>query len=283
MKISVVIVDDSEITRSMLEEILQQDEEIEVIGTADDGSAAISVILEKRPDVVLLDLVMPKVDGIGVMERVNGEMASLAERAPVFIVISAAGSEEILSQAMESGASYYIMKPFDITDIIARIKRVGGSRKLISKTTLNGEPVKKPMSTASETVPKKQAEVFSMDAEVTNLIREFGVAVNLSGYRYLRDAIIMVVKDGGLLDYVTKSLYPVIAKEHKTTASRVERSIRHAIQVAWARVDEETVKARQSYGFADGDKKPTNTEFIALLSDRVRLQYNAFLEEQDNA
>lgn len=265
MKISVVIVDDSEITRSMLVEILEQNEEIDVIGEADNGSTAISVILEKKPDVVLLDLVMPKVDGIGVMERVNAEMAELNERAPSFIVISAAGSEEILSQAIESGASYYMLKPFDVADIIARIKRVGGSRK----------PQKPVGETKKPVEVKKPAEVFSMDAEVTNLIREFGVPVNLSGYRYLRDAIIMVVKDSGLLDYVTKSLYPVIAKEHKTTASRVERSIRHAIQVAWARVDEDTVKARNNFGFSDGDKKPTNTEFIALLSDRVRLQYNS--------
>ncbi len=273
MKINVVIVDDSEITRSMLEEILQQDEEIEVIGQADDGNAAISVILEKKPDVVLLDLVMPKVDGIGVMERVNAEMAQMKEKSPAFIVISAAGSEEILSQAIESGASYYILKPFDIADIIARIKRVGGVRK-VGKVA--GEAPKK-----LSPEPKKETESFSMDAEVTNLIRDFGVPVNLSGYRYLRDAIIMVVKDSGLLDYVTKSLYPVIAKEHKTTASRVERSIRHAIQVAWGRVDDETVAARLDFGFAEGDKKPTNTEFIALLSDKVRLQYNAYLEEQD--
>ena len=275
MKINVVIVDDSEITRTMLEEILQQDEEIEVIGLADDGNAAISVILEKKPDVVLLDLVMPKVDGIGVMERVNAEMVQMKEKSPAFIVISAAGSEEILSQAIESGASYYILKPFDIADIIARIKRVGGSRKTGAKFT--GEPTKK---IAIEPA-KKETESFSMDAEVTNLIRDFGVPVNLSGYRYLRDAIIMVVKDSGLLDYVTKSLYPVIAKEHKTTASRVERSIRHAIQVAWTRADEETTAARSQFGFSEGDKKPTNTEFIALLSDKVRLQYNAYLEEQE--
>lgn len=274
MKINVVIVDDSEITRSMLEEILQQDEEIEVVGQADDGNAAISVIMEKKPDVVLLDLVMPKVDGIGVMERVNAEMAQLKIKSPAFIVISAAGSEEILSQAIESGASYYILKPFDIADIIARIKRVGGGRKV--GKAMGGEAPKKVAE-----APKKEAEAFSMDAEVTNLIRDFGVPVNLSGYRYLRDAIIMVVKDSGLLDYVTKSLYPVIAKEHKTTASRVERSIRHAIQVAWGRVDEETVNARASFGFSEGEKKPTNTEFIALLSDKVRLQYTAFLEEQD--
>jgi len=263
-KIRVVVADDNKIMRESLREILKTDPQIVLDGTATDGEAALELIREKQPDVAILDLVMPKVDGIGVMERIHGEM-NVSTKQPAFIVISAAGRPEIMEDAFNAGASYYMMKPFDGHDIIARIKKVvlGGVRPRLSVVN----------STESPIYENKREKVRDLEEDVTSIIHEIGVPAHIKGYHYLRDAIMMSVNDPEMLNSITKLLYPTIAKNHKTTPSRVERAIRHAIEVAWSRGKMDTIDELFGYTVSNGKGKPTNSEFVALIADRIRLEY----------
>lgn len=259
-KIHVVVADDNEIMRKSLGEILETDPQIIVDGIAMDGEVTLQMIKEKHPDVVVIDLVMPKVDGIGVMERIQNEIASLPKQ-PLFIVISAAGQSDIMEDAFNAGASYYIMKPFDNTDIIQRIKKIVS---INSHKTLKG---------AAPVYENKGSTIHNLESDVTNIIHEIGVPAHIKGYQYLRDAIMMSVNDPEMLNSITKLLYPTIAKNHKTTPSRVERAIRHAIEVAWSRGKMDTIDELFGYTVSNGKGKPTNSEFVALIADRIRLEY----------
>lgn len=257
-KIHVVVADDNEIMRNSLGEILADDPQIVVDGLAVDGENTLKMIEEKQPDVVIIDLVMPKLDGIGVMERTP------KNSKPLFIVISAAGRSDIMEDAFNAGASYYIMKPFDKADIINRIKKTvsGNAHKNITGTT-----------TSAPIYENKTAVVHNLESDVTNIIHEIGVPAHIKGYQYLRDAIMMSVNDPEMLNSITKLLYPTIAKNHKTTPSRVERAIRHAIEVAWSRGKMDTIDELFGYTVSNGKGKPTNSEFVALIADRIRLEY----------
>lgn len=257
-RIHVVVADDNEIMRESLGEILETDPQIVVDGSAMDGEVTLKMIKEKQPDVVIIDLVMPKVDGIGVMERVqHGDRMKM----PSFIVISAAGRPEIMEDAFNAGASYYIMKPFDSTDIIQRIKKIAS---INTHRNLTG---------TAPVYENKTAAVHNLESDVTNIIHEIGVPAHIKGYQYLRDAIMMSVNDPEMLNSITKLLYPTIAKNHKTTPSRVERAIRHAIEVAWSRGKMDTIDELFGYTVSNGKGKPTNSEFVALIADRIRLEY----------
>lgn len=262
-KIHVVVADDNEIMRESLGELLATDPQIVVDGVARDGEITLKMIKEKCPDVVIIDLVMPKVDGIGVMERIQNEMKTLPKKMS-FIVISAAGHPEIMKDAFNAGASYYMIKPFDDTDIIRRIKKIAS----------NNSNRKKVSDTVPAPVYENKAETMNnLEADVTEIIHEIGVPAHIKGYQYLRDAIMMSVNDPEMLNSITKLLYPTIAKNHKTTPSRVERAIRHAIEVAWSRGKMDTLNALFGYTVSNGKGKPTNSEFVALIADRIRLQY----------
>ena len=260
-KLSVAIADDNERIIDALGSILDNDEEIELVGKADDGEKIYTIIKEKQPDVVLLDLIMPKLDGLTVMEKVS--MDKTIKKQPKFIIITAIGQEGITEDAFGLGANYYIMKPFDHEGILTRVKRLGGKRaaeeKITAKTSLEekkGKPVEK-----------------NLENDVTEIIHDVGVPAHIKGYQYLRDAIMMSVDDVEMMNSITKILYPTIAKKHKTTASRVERAIRHAIEVAWTRGNVETIDELFGYTVNNGKGKPTNSEFIALISDKIRLKY----------
>ena len=262
-KISVAIVDDNERILNLLEDILKEDTDIEVVGKAENGVEALELIKEKKPDVVLLDLIMPKLDGLGVMERIRKD--SEYKKAPSFIVITAIGQEGVTENAFELGASYYIMKPFDNNIVLSRIKQIKGEThsKLID----------------TNRAPQANYENKSMylernlESDVTNIIHEIGVPAHIKGYQYLRDAIMMSVNDSEMLNSITKLLYPSIAKIHKTTPSRVERAIRHAIEVAWSRGKMDTIDELFGYTVNNGKGKPTNSEFVALIADKIRLEY----------
>lgn len=260
-KITVAIVDDNVRMLNLMEEILKEDSGIEVIGKAENGLEALTIIRDKKPDVVLLDLIMPKLDGLGVMERVK--KGSEFKKAPVFIVVTAIGQDRVTESAFELGASYYIMKPFDNSMILSRIRQVKGEThgKLIDNQ-------KTPMSEHAAAYKER-----NLESDVTNIIHEIGVPAHIKGYQYLRDAIMMSVDDAEMLNSITKQLYPSIAKRHKTTPSRVERAIRHAIEVAWSRGKMDTIDELFGYTVNNGKGKPTNSEFVALIADKIRLEY----------
>lgn len=231
-----------------------------MVGKAGNGEDLIEIIREKKPDVVLLDIIMPKLDGLTVMDRVNQD-SNL--RKPAFIVISAVSQEKMTEDAFELGADYYILKPFDNETVVNRIKRVR------TRQLRNASKTKKISAYESQ----KAYMEHNLETDVTNIIHEVGVPAHIKGYQYLRDAIIMSVNDMEMLNSITKILYPTIAKRHQTTPSRVERAIRHAIEVAWSRGKMDTIEELFGYTVSGGKGKPTNSEFIALIADKIRLEY----------
>ena len=264
-KINVAIVDDNERMVALLENILNQDEEINVVGTGGDGLTALDLIKEKEPDVVLLDLIMPKLDGLEVMQKINEE--SNMKKKPEFIVISAIGHENITEDAFGLGASYFIMKPFDNEVVLNKVHQLRRSKRY--KMVHNKQNVIAESQT--EYIPR------NLENDVTNIIHEIGVPAHIKGYQYLRDAIIMAIENREVINSITKVLYPTIAKMNETTSSRVERAIRHAIEVAWTRGKMDTINELFGYTVHTGKGKPTNSEFIALISDKMRLEYKSRL------
>lgn len=264
-KVNVAIADDNERMLRLLGDIIRSDKDLEVVGTAKDGEEACEMIKAKEPDVVLLDIVMPKLDGLGVMDKIRRD--SSMKKHPSFIMVSAIGNEKITEDAFSLGADYYIMKPFDNDMVINRIKRV---KRL-------GEPVKgteiRKVNAYERYEKHEEKPVRSLETDVTNIIHEIGVPAHIKGYQYLREAIMMSVDDIEMLNSITKILYPTIAKKYQTTPSRVERAIRHAIEVAWSRGKMDTIDELFGYTINNGKGKPTNSEFIALIADKIRLDY----------
>ncbi len=263
-KLNVAIADDNERMLKLLGDIIKSDDELEVVGTAKDGEEACEMIKHKEPDVVLLDIVMPKLDGLGVMDKINRDKT--IRKHPAFIMISAIGQEKITEDAFNLGADYYIMKPFDNDMVLNRIKHV------------KDKTVHKQMETRKVNAYEKSdmagvAKKPNLETDVTNIIHEIGVPAHIKGYQYLREAIIMSVNDVEMLNSITKILYPSIAKKFQTTPSRVERAIRHAIEVAWSRGKMDTIDELFGYTINNGKGKPTNSEFIALIADKIRLEY----------
>lgn len=261
-KLNVAIADDNEKMVEVLGRMIEEDKDLELVGKAHNGEEICSIIKEKEPDVVVLDIIMPKVDGLSVMERFNHD--STCKKTPAFIVVSAVGQERITEDAFSLGADYYMLKPFDNQMLLNRIKhirRIGEKRtREISRQNMTREN--------PDTYAKK-----NLEADVTNVIHEIGVPAHIKGYQYLRDAIILSVNDMEMLNSITKILYPTIAKKHQTTPSRVERAIRHAIEVAWSRGKMDTIDELFGYTVSTGKGKPTNSEFIALIADKIRLEY----------
>lgn len=246
----ILIVDDNREFCDILRESLVVQPGFEVVGSALNGFEALNLIQETEPEILLLDLIMPCLDGIGVLERLR-EM-DLAQR-PRVIVISALGQESIVQKAISLGADYFLLKPFDLEILPLRIRQLLGERE-------------KKMNPNSG-CPKS----FPFALEVTKIIHEIGIPAHVKGYQYLREAILMVTSEVNLLGAVTKELYPLIAQKYQTTPSRVERAIRHAIELAWDRGNIEVLNRYFGYT-VDGERgKPTNSEFIALIADKLRL------------
>ena len=255
--IRVAIADDNERILELLDEIIRSDNELKLVGKADNGEDICTIIREKEPDVVLLDLIMPKMDGLSVMDQINHDRK--IRRRPNFIVVTAVGQDRITESAFSKGAQYYVMKPFHNDMILSRIKDAGKGERRNSSEAIPGS-----------TVQKKPE--YNLETRVTDMIHEIGIPAHIKGYHYLRDAIIMAVDDMDVLNAITKVLYPTIAKMHQTTASRVERAIRHAIEVAWSRGKLDTLDELFGYTVSNGKGKPTNSEFIALIADTIRLE-----------
>lgn len=254
---SVAIADDNERMVEILNNIVKKDNEIRIVGKANNGEDVYQMIKEKEPDVVLLDLIMPKLDGLSVMERINQDQT--IKKHPKFIVISAIGQEGITEDAFNLGAHYYIMKPFDNEMVLNRVKSIKNNIADGKSNHFSGAGNDKRM-------------IENLENQVTDMIHEVGVPAHIKGYQYLRDAIMMVIEEPDMLNSITKILYPTIAKRNQTTPSRVERAIRHAIEVAWSRGNMDIINSLFSYTVSTGKGKPTNSEFIALIADKIRLQ-----------
>ena len=259
-KIQIVIADDNKEFSDILFDYLSNQGDIEVVGTAKDGNEACDLITEKMPDIVILDIIMPHLDGLGVLEKVR---TMPLKKRPLFIILSAVGQDKITQRALALGAEYYIVKPFDMDVLVSRIRQLkdsGHNPVIRSEYSPDIRPSYRP--------PVQR----NLEVEVTNIMHEIGVPARIKGYQYLRDAIMMVVKDLDIINSITKQLYPSIAREYNTTPSRVERAIRHAIEVAWSRGQVETIDALFGYTVNVGKGKPTNSEFIAMVADKLRLE-----------
>ena len=270
-KISVLIADDNKEFCSILNDYLLNQRDIVVTGIAKDGIEALDLIQEKEPDLVILDIIMPHLDGLGVLEKLNNMNLN---KMPRVIILSAVGQDKITQKAIKLGADYYVVKPFDMDVFIKRIRDMFNSTES-SEQSVNRLAQQNTMvsrETISQQVTPEKSEPQDLETEITNIIHEIGVPAHIKGYMYLREAITMVVNDMELLSAVTKELYPSIAKKYNTTASRVERAIRHAIEVAWGRGQVEAINKLFGYTINIEKGKPTNSEFIAIIADKLRLK-----------
>lgn len=269
-KISVLIADDNKEFCSILNDYLLNQRDIIVKGIAKDGIEALDLIVERKPDLVILDIIMPHLDGLGVLEKLN---TMELEKVPRIIILSAVGQDKITQQAITLGADYYTVKPFDMEVFTKRIREMfSNSLAGTSSIRTSSSIYQATSSIISTTMENRSKGPMDLETEITNIIHEVGVPAHIKGYMYLREAITMVVNDMELLSAVTKELYPSIAKKYNTTASRVERAIRHAIEVAWGRGQVDAINRLFGYTIHGDKGKPTNSEFIAIIADKLRLK-----------
>ena len=263
-KIKIIIADDNSEFVTTFVNFLEEQDDMEVIATAKDGIEAYDKITLMKPDVVLLDVIMPHLDGIGVLEKLSN-----SGNMPICIMLSAVGQDTITKRALSIGASYYMVKPFELDVLVKRIRELKNILRFPVK-----DFILKENNTKSNyiNITNTKSKEDNLEALVTNIIHEVGVPAHIKGYQYLRDGIIMVIEDMDVLNQITKQLYPDLAKKHKTTPSRVERAIRHAIEVAWNRGEINTIENIFGYTINANKGKPTNSEFIAMIADKLRLE-----------
>ena len=245
---TVFIADNTEEFTAALSGALQRNEHFQVVGTASDGEQAIHKIRELRPDILVLDLMLSKQDGFSVLKAI-----AAMDRKPATLATSTFVSEFVSNAAANMGVRYLTMKPCDIVSLVERMEEIRGGEILRLQ-------------------PKRPQPGRNIETMVTGIIHEIGVPAHIKGYQYLREAIIIAVNDMEVINAITKVLYPQVAKTFQTTPSRVERAIRHAIEVAWDRGDLDTLQRFFGYTVSNTKGKPTNSEFIALIADKLQLQ-----------
>ncbi|MFC3882854.1 sporulation transcription factor Spo0A [Bacillus songklensis] len=260
-KIKVCLVDDNRELIGLLEDYISEQDDMEVIGVAYNGQECLSMLRDKDPDVLVLDIIMPHLDGLAVLSQVK-EMKK--DNYPNVIMLTAFGQEDVTKKAVDLGAAYFILKPFDMENLVNHIRQVSGKSSTVVKRSMT-----------STVKVSREGKANNLDANITSIIHEIGVPAHIKGYLYLREAISMVYKDIELLGSITKVLYPDIAKKYNTTASRVERAIRHAIEVAWSRGNIDSISSLFGYTVSMSKAKPTNSEFIAMVADKLRLEHKA--------
>ena len=266
-KIEVLLADDNREFTNLLSEYISEQNDMVVTGVAYNGEEVIQQLEETRkvPDVLILDIIMPHLDGLGVLERLR-EMN--LNPAPKIIMLTAFGQENITQKAVQLGASYYILKPFDMEILANRIRQLVGNNNVVMPSSYGGSSS---ISSKSNVVPIAKGK--NLDANITSIIHEIGVPAHIKGYQYLREAITMVYNNIEILGAITKTLYPAIAEKFKTTPSRVERAIRHAIEVAWTRGNIDSISHLFGYTINISKSKPTNSEFIAMVADKLRIEH----------
>ena len=242
-KISVLLADANEEYRALLQKRLEETEEYTVVGSSGDGNETLDILKTETPQVLILDLVLPGLDGISILHRLNE-----LNLHPYVFVLSSFCSERIAAECAELGAAFFFAKPCESEAVLRHIRQlIQGDRSQLSESEI-------------------------LKNSVTAMMHEIGVPAHIKGYQYVREAIVIAVQDMEVINAVTKVLYPEVAKRYGTTPSRVERAIRHAIEVAWDRGDLETLQRYFGYTVSLSKGKPTNSEFIAMLADRIQLQ-----------
>jgi two-component system response regulator (stage 0 sporulation protein A) len=255
-KWKVLLADAAEDFRKQLGAALEETEDFEVVASVGDGVEAARLALELRPDLIVMDMILPGLDGMGLLDQLEREM----ERVPEVIVVSQFVGQKVLSAAMSRGVYYYMPKPCVLESLVERMRQ---AMRPYVVSAARGEGVEPELS-----------------ALVTSIIHEIGVPAHIKGYQYLREAILIAVEDMDVINAVTKVLYPEVARRYNTTPSRVERAIRHAIEVAWDRGDLETLQKFFGYTVSNTKGKPTNSEFIAMIADRLVLEGHGTLREK---
>ena len=244
---SILIADNSEEFCISLSTALQRTERFNLVGTACDGEQAMQLLEERKPDILVLDLMLAKKDGLSILKSMAGW-----ECRPAVVATSGFMTDYVASAAAGLGVAYLILKPCDMEALVDRLEELRGD--------------------TGRSIPIRRAPGQSIEALVTGIIHEIGVPAHIKGYQYLREAIIIAVNDMDVINAITKVLYPQVAKTFQTTPSRVERAIRHAIEVAWDRGDLDTLQRFFGYTVSNTKGKPTNSEFIALIADKLQLQ-----------
>lgn len=242
--ITLCIADDNREVVDLLTRQLDSEPDLQVVGTAYDGEACLDVVKTHRPDILLLDIIMPHLDGIGVLEKLDAELGSAK---PEVIMLSAFGKDEVTKQAVQLGASYFLVKPFNIQQLLTKIREL------------------------SEGVNRDFEAMSPDELEISLLLQQLGISPRIKGFKYIRQAVVFVRERQDLLNLITKELYPMVAREHDTTPSRVERAMRHAIKTAWD-------NGMQNHEMFDGrqerDRSPKNSEFISYFVTYLTLKSN---------
>ncbi|RJG24064.1 sporulation transcription factor Spo0A [Paenibacillus thiaminolyticus] len=266
-KIEILLADDNREFTNLLADFLSEQEDMVVTGVAYNGEEVLQFLEQTRavPDVLILDIIMPHLDGLGVLERLRSMNLS---PQPKIIMLTAFGQESITQRAVQLGASYYILKPFDMDILANRIRQLAG----VASTATVGSSTGSYMTSSKSNVVQL-GKTKNLDANITSIIHEIGVPAHIKGYQYLREAITMVYNNIEILGSITKTLYPAIAEKYKTTPSRVERAIRHAIEVAWTRGNIDSISRLFGYTINISKSKPTNSEFIAMVADKLRIEH----------
>ncbi len=232
------------------------------IDTAANGEEALQKIDRSHPDVVIIDIWLSKLDGIGVL-RNSKNLSFQPDSTPIFIIVSMVSSQSVFMEATRAGADLCLLKPYNSESLCSHISSLYDARK--------NAP-----SAVTQAITGEENRTPDIETQVTKIIHQIGVPAHIKGYQYLRTAILLTVKDSDIINSVTKILYPSVAKKYQTTTSRVERAIRHAIEVAWDRGDVDTLNSYFGYTIQNNRGKPTNSEFIAMIADNLRLQYKLY-------
>lgn len=251
-QIKILIADNDRIYGETLKNKIESDYRFSVCSLATDGFEVLEKVEIMKPDVLIMDLILPSLDGMGVLERLKMRQG---KQEPLIIISSSIKKENIAQSCIELGAEYYMIKPLSVDSLINTIK-------MFYQKSSGGGTI----------ISKKGGKACDIETMVTETIHEIGIPAHIKGYQYLRHAIMLVVDNLDVINSITKKLYPTVAKDFGTTASRVERAIRHAIEVAWDRGDTEVLNSIFGYTVANTKGKPTNSEFIAMIADRLRLQ-----------
>ena len=264
-----VVIADSNLQERESKQLSMEARGMKVILSTGDGNKVLKVINEGKADIVVMDMVLSGVDGIGILE----ESRNICEKKPIIIIQTALRMENLVEQAIKFGADYYMMKPVSNQMLINRVMQLVSKRYTRESEGSLGNIFKK---NAREYEPARAINNVcsgNLEIDVTNLLLEIGIPAHIKGYQYIREGIMLSFYDKNMLHYITKCLYPTIAKKYKTTSSSVERTIRHAIEVAFRRGNRQVLEEIFSNTICSKKTKPTNSEFIALLTDKLRLEY----------
>lgn len=256
-KIRILVADENVEFRCALKENLLR-AGMEVVEETDSGADILTKIKRSTPDIVIIDVWLPKLDTVQIIRKSKLLFQNPAQ-APDFIVLSYCSNPNLFAEATEAGAAYCMHKPFEYSTLFERMARIYKNRQsLYNSHALDGVGY--------------SLDTGDLETQVTDVIHKIGVPAHIKGYQYLRTAIMMTIEDNDLINSVTKILYPSVAKKYQTTSSRVERAIRHAIEVAWDRGDIDTLNSYFGYTIQNERGKPTNSEFIAMIADNMRLK-----------